>query len=194
MKKILLNLTVGLGLMSMIGCASTGGGGGAASDVSAPAAPAKKAFQPPSFESTEFVSEEYGFRLHYPADFTVEETQAPSGLLTAASPSMVPRLDVNVSPQEGEASLEQAAAAVEAQMAQLGGGEAKVTGSEVITLQDGVTKAMRFDVDWSFQGFPLSSVVVLVANKGSLVNVTVTGMQGGEVADLHAISDTLYID
>ncbi len=194
--KNFMRVTVALlAATGFVACASTGSGG--AADRSAAAeAPVKTPFQAPEWESTEFVDADYGFRLHYPSDFTTEEAQAPAGRLTAASPMMAPRVDVNVTPYSGDSSLEEAAAATEAQMAQLGGGEAKVIAQEVITLKDDVTKGFEYVVEWTFQGFPLQSIVLLVPSTSGeeLINVTATGMAGNELAELRNIAYTLYLD
>ena len=53
---------------------------------------------------------------------------------------------------------------------------------------------MEMTVDWAFQGFPLQSSVLATVRGGSLVAVMVTGMQGGDVAQLSDIAYTLYVD
>ena len=177
------------------GCASSGGDrGSAAAAPAAPAAPAKKAFTPPAFDATEFKSEEHSFSVHYPSDYATETPQAPTGVLTAASPSMVPRIDVTVVPDPGTATLEEAGALVASNLGTVGGGEAKVTSSKETTLQDGVTEAQEFVVEWAFQGFPLQSVVLNVTSDGNIVNVMATGMAGGDTAELSEIAYTLYFN
>ncbi len=189
---LVLPLTVSL---LGVGCASTGAdrsADAAPAAAAAPAAPAKKAFTPPSYDATEFKSDEYSFSVHYPSDFATETPQGATGVLTAASPSMVPRLDVNVLPDPGAASLDAAGQQISDNLSTLGGGEATVTASKETTLQDGVTKAQEFLVEWSFQGFPLQSLVINAPSGGNLVNVMATGMQGGDTAPLEEIVYTLY--
>ena len=178
-------------LTLLAGCASGGGG-----DVTAPAAaeppmPAKKPFVAPDFEATEWKSEELGFSVHYPSDFA-EQPPNPGGLFTAASPAQVPRIDVLASPSPPDTSIDGVAAGVESALSALGGGEASVTNKKEVKLQDGVTDAMELVVEWTFQGFPLQSLVLGTVTGDQLVNVMVTGMQGGDMAELSEIAYTLY--
>lgn len=177
------------------GCASSGADrSGADATPAAPAAPAKKAFTPPSYDATEFTSDEYSFSVHYPSDYATEPPQGPTGVLTAASPSMVPRIDVNVLPGPAAGTLDEAGALVADNLGTIGGGEAKVTSSKETMLQDGVTVAQEFVVEWSFQGFPLQSLVINASSGGHVINVMATGMQGGDVAELEEIAYTLYLN
>lgn len=174
------------------GCASARG---ADADVTpaVPPAPAKKPFTAPTFASKEWRSEEHGFLVHYPSDFEEQEAQGPTGVLTAASPMMAPRLDVNVSPvPDPVPSLEEVATQTQQTFATLGGGEAKVTSSQMTKLQDGLTPAMELVVEWTFQGFPLQTVALQAIHGDEMVNVTVTGLQGGAIEELRNIAYTLY--
>lgn len=169
-----------------LSCASTRG--------TAPTQPQKQPFQPPSFEATAYASEEYGFSVHYPSDFA--ETEG-GGLMSAASPSMVPRVDVGVSDVPEDASLEAMGEQVAAALGSLGGGEAEVVSSKETTLQDGVTPAQEFVVDWSFQGFPIKSIVLTAVQGGRLFNVTVTtgtAFWDEAVEQLTEIAYTLYFE
>ena len=170
------------------GCASTGAGS-AAADV--PAAPQKKAFVPPSYEAAEYASEEYGFSVHYPSDF---QEQPGAGLFAAASASQIPRIDITLIPGSPDASPETIASGLEAGLAELGGGEANVTASKETVLQDGVTPALELMVDWSFQGFPISSIVLITEAGGQMINVQVTTMEGGVDDRIKEIAYTLYLD
>ncbi len=188
--RLALGLSLALVLL-LTGCASSTGGG--AADVPRePPAPVKKPFTPPAFASTEWKSAEHGFLVHYPSDFEVQPAQGPAGVFTAASPMMAPRLDINVLPVVPGLTLEAAGELVKAQLGQLGGGEAKLASSTATKLQDGVSPAMEFVVEWTFQGFPLNSVVVLAPQGDKSVNLTVTGMQGGDLQQLRDIAYTLY--
>ena len=71
-----------------------------------------------------------------------------------------------------------------------------MTASKTVTLSDEVTEAMEFTMEWSFQGFPLQSLVLGApsADGASIVSVMVTGMQGGDLAELANVAYTLYFD
>lgn len=172
----------------MSACGSAGGGG-----AEAPAAPAKKPFVAPEWDSTEYRSEDGAFFLHYPSEFQEQPAQGPGALLSVASPSMVPRVDVTRIDAAGSGSIEEIGAGMEANMAQLGGGEAKIASSEMVTLRDGVTEAMRYNLDWTFQGFPLDSVILVVPTADYHVSVLVTGMDGADMAELEDIAFTLTV-
>lgn len=175
----------------VVGCAS----GGAVDAPAAPAAPAKTPFVAPEWESQSFDSEDHGFSVHFPADFS-ETPATGGGLFSAASPNMVPRLDLNILPMAPTSSIEEVGASLEAAMAEVGGGEAKVTASKAVTLRDDVTEGMEFTLEWTFQGFPLQSLVLGApsADGASIVSVMVTGMQGADMAELADIAYTLYFD
>ena len=174
------------------GCASTGSSSVASADVpSAPAVAAKKPMEPPSWDALVYENEEHGFSVHYPADFSEAPAQ-DGGLFSAASPMQVPRIDVLLLP--AGSSIEELSPLLEQNMAQVGGGEAKVTASGGVTLEDEVTQGMEFTLDWTFQGFPLTSVVLGAPAEGGTVGVMVTGMQGGELQELRDIAYTLYVD
>ncbi|MEM1250116.1 MAG: hypothetical protein AAGK22_27355 [Acidobacteriota bacterium] len=201
MKSLLKLATLsGVAVVLLAGCsANTSGAPGApgasgASATEAPA-PAKTPFVAPDWESQTYESEEHGFSVHYPSDFA-ESPATGGGLFSAASPNMVPRLDLTIVPMPPTSSLEDVGAALESAMAQVGGGEAKVTASKAVTLKDDVTEGMEFALDWTFQGFPLSSVIVGApsATGESSVTVMVTGMQGGDMAELADNAYTLYVD
>ena len=49
-------------------------------------------------------------------------------------------------------------------------------------------------VEWSFQGFPLESIVLLAPLGDDALNVTVTGMAGGDHDELRGIAYTLYYE
>jgi hypothetical protein len=186
--------TVALGLA---GCASAGGGApeaASAADVAPePAAPVRKAFVPPTWPAKSYDDEQHGFSVHYPADF--EQQPAQEGVLfTAASPMQAPRLDVTSGPVPGDGSLDAIAADLERNFAALGGGEAKVTAKKETVLRDEVTPAKELTLEWAFQGFPLQSSVVAVERAGALISVTVTGMQGTDIAELSDIAYTLHFD
>jgi hypothetical protein len=187
---------------SVIGCASGGASPGASTDASAgtagdvaaaPAAPAKKPFEPPAWPAAVYTNEELGFSVHYPADFEQQPAQG-GGLFTAASPMMVPRIDVNRADAPPDTTLAAGLAALAEGLGQTGGGEATVKESRETKLRDEVTPAIEGVVEWSFQGFPLQSFVVGTIQDGSMVTVTVTGMQGGDVAELSEIAYTLYFE
>ncbi len=180
----------------VVGCAS--GGSGSAPAVggdAAPAAPAKKAFEPPAWESKVFENAEHAFSVHYPSDFA-ESPPTNGGLFSAASPSQVPRLDVLVLPVPPSTPLDQIGAALADNMKQVGGGEAEVTSSKATTLQDGVTEGMEFTLSWTFQGFPLDSIILGAPSPtgNGIIGVMVTGMQGGDMEQLRDIASTLYFD
>ena len=170
-------------------CAS--GGGSADSPAAAPA-PVKKAFVAPEWDSTEFRSEDGVFFVHYPSDFQEQPAQA-GGVLSVASPSLVPRVDVSTLDGVQDSSIEEVGAGLIETMKQLGGGEAEITASQMVKLSDEVTDAMRFDVNWSFQGFPLTSVVLVVPTETYAINLLVTGMDGGDLAELEGIANTLTL-
>ena len=181
-------------LLPLFGCASRGG------DVAAPASaaadvPSKKPFTPPAFDATKWSSEEYGFSVHYPSDFAEQPAQ-DGGLFSAASPAQVPRIDLIAIPAAEIAggSIDEIGDGVAAQLAELGGGEASVTSSKEVKLQDGVTDALEFVADWTFQGFPLQSVVVGTDVKDQWIAVLVTGLQGGDLEELSEIAYTLYFE
>jgi len=153
----------------------------------------KKAFVAPEWDSTEFRHEDGVFFVHYPSDFQEQPPQGPGAVLSVASPSMVPRVDVTTIPNIGDASIDQVAEQLEANLAQVGGGEATVTTMEMVKLRDGVTDAMKFLADWSFQGFPLNSVVLVAPAADYHVNVMVTGMDGGDQEQLEDIAFTLTL-
>ncbi|HVS64213.1 MAG TPA: hypothetical protein VMT85_12005 [Thermoanaerobaculia bacterium] len=184
-----------LGALLLAGCASGGAAAGAPADVppAAPAAPAKKPFEPPAWEASVYQNEELGFSVHYPTDFAEQPPQDGS-LFTAASPMQVPRLDVSRSPAGPDVALEDVLPALAESLGQLGGGEATVKESRETKLRDEVTPAIEAVIDWSFQGFPLQSFVLGTIQGDSVITVMVTGMQGGEVAELSDIAYTLYFD
>ena len=183
-----------LALMSALATgACTSAGGGAADAPSKPAAAEKKAFVAPEWESTEWRSEDGKFFLHYPSEFQEQPAQGPGALFTVASPSMVPRVDVAKIEDAGSSTMEEIGASLAANMAQLGGGEAEIATSEKVTLRDGVTEAIRYHLDWTFQGFPLDSVVLVVPVDAYHVSLLVTGMDGGDTAELDDIAYTLTL-
>ena len=49
-------------------------------------------------------------------------------------------------------------------------------------------------VDWSFQGFPISSIVLITEAGGQMINVQVTTMEGGVDDRAKEIAYTLYLD
>lgn len=173
--------------LAFVGCGSSGGG----ADLEPPA-PVKKPFQPPTFDAAVFEHEAPAFTVHYPSDF--QQQEAPDSLFTAASPAMVPRIDISLDTESEYDSPEELGSAVADVFAELGGGDATARSVERVTLQDGVTSAAEVVVDWSFQGFPLSSVVLLTPTSDGTVNVTVTGMEGGELDELREIAYTLYFE
>lgn len=180
--------------LALGGCASAGG-----PDVPAaapePPPPAKQPFEPPSYDATAWHHDELGFSVHYPSDF---QEQTGEGVLTVASPAMAPRMDVSIIPAgEGlSTDLEVVGERLVAGFKEIGGGEATVTEAKETTLQDGVSPAMEFVVDWQFQGaIPLQSVVLMApAKDGGAVNVTVTNMAGGDLDELREMAYTLYFD
>jgi hypothetical protein len=179
----------------LAGCASAGSGDApatAAADVP-PAAPPRKPFVPPAWEAKEYANEQYGFSVHYPADFEEQAVQA-GGLFTAASPMQAPRLDVTASPPPGDGSVDAVAASIEATLKTVGGGEAKVTEKKAVKLRDEATPAMEFAAEWTFQGIPLLSSAVATVRDGELITVMVTGMQGTAITELSDIAYTLYFD
>lgn len=174
-------------VLALVGCAT---GGAERTAPTTPDVATKKPFEAPAWESTKWHSEEHGFSIHYPSDY---QEQAENSLFTAASPAMVPRVDVNVGPVAAT-DAEGLGAAVAEGFKALGGGEATITSSKAVTLQDGVTAATELVLDWSFQGFPLTSVVLLAENGDGMINVTVTGGQGEDTGPLSEIAYTLYLD
>ena len=183
-----------LGALLLSGCASGGSAAGAPADVpAAPAAPAKKPFESPAWEASVYENEELGFSVHYPTDFA-EQPPQDGGLFTAASPMQVPRLDVNRSPAGPDVALEDVLPALAENLGELSGGEATVKESRETKLRDEVTPAIEAVIDWSFQGFPLQSFVLGTIQHDSVITVMVTGMQGGEVAELSDIAYTLYFE
>jgi hypothetical protein len=181
--------------LPLAGCASGGAAGpGDVAAPAAPAAPAKKPFEPPAWESAVYQNDELGFSVHYPTDYAEQPPQG-EGLFTAASAMQVPRIDVNRgAAPAGPVSPEEVAAGVAESLGQVGGGEATVKEAREVTLRDGVTTGVESVIDWSFQGFPLQSLVLGVVQGDSLITVMVTGMQGGEVSELSDIAYTLYFD
>ncbi len=177
----------------VVGCAS--GGTDVSTPVPAAPPPAKKAFEPPSFDSKVYENTEVGFSVHYPADFVEDDPQG--GLFTVASPQQVPRLDIAVLPTTGGGSLEDFGEQVAAVYAQLGGGEAKIESANEVTLQDGVTGAYEFIVDWSFQGFPIKSLALYAAKGTQTVQISVTWADAfGDRAsqNVDEIAYSLYFD
>ena len=177
----------------VVGCASGG------ADVSAPAPaappPAKKAFEPPSFESKVYENTEVGFSVHYPAGFLEEDPQG--GLFTVVSPQQVPRVDIAVLPTTAAGSLETLGELVADGYSQLGGGEAKIESAREVTLQDGVTEALEFIVDWSFQGFPIKSLALYAVTGTQTVQISVTWAEAfGDRASqkVDEIAYSLYFD
>jgi len=63
---------------------------------------------------------------------------------------------------KAELSLEAFGEGMAAVYAQLGG-EAKIESARETTLQDGVTEAMEFIVEWSLQGFPIKTLTLFVS-------------------------------
>ncbi len=183
----LILMVVVISAMGLTGCAST-----EPMDV-APPAPVKMAFVPPTWESTEYRSEDGAFFVHYPSDFEMQPLQGDLSRLSVASPSLVPRVDVTVITEIADPAIDAVGASIAAGMAQLGGGTAEIASSEMVTLRDGVTEAMKFALDWTFQGFPLSSVVLVAPAADYHVNVMVTGMDGGDMAQLEDIAFTLTV-
>lgn len=186
--------TLALFAVLLGGCASAGGPDVTPASAEPPA-PVKQPFQAPSYEATAWHSDELGFSVHYPSDFREEPGQ---GVLTVSSPAMAPRMDVSIVPAgtDGNVTLEAVGEQIASSFKQIGGGEANVTEAKETKLQDGVTDAMEFVVDWQFQGaIPLQSVVLMApAKDGNLVNVTVTNMAGGDLEQLREIAYTLYFD
>lgn len=171
------------------GCASSGGGD------TAPATPAKAPFTPPAFESTAYRNTELGFSVHYPVDFTVQDS--PGALLSVASPQQVPRVDVNAIPSVGDATLETVGQGVAAGFTQIGGSEATLVESKEVILQDGVTRAMEFIVDWAFQGFPIRTLALVAPAGDQAVQVSVTwadALGDRETSNVDAIAYSLYFD
>ncbi|HVS13195.1 MAG TPA: hypothetical protein VMV46_04680 [Thermoanaerobaculia bacterium] len=162
--------------------------------AAAPAAPAKRPFEPPPWEAAVYENQEHGFSVHYPLDFGEQPPQG-EGLFTAASAMQVPRIDVNrTAAPAGPVAPEEVAEGMAASLSQVGGGEATVREAREVTLRDGVTPGVESVVEWSFQGFPLQSFVLGVVQGDALITVMVTGMQGGEVTELSDIAYTLYFD
>ena len=177
----------------VVGCAS----GGADVSTPAPAAPppAKKPFEAPSFESSVYENAEVGFSVHYPADFAEEDPQG--GLFNAVSPQQLPRVGIELLPTTGDGSLETFGEQVAAGYSQLGGGEAKIESAREVTLQDGVTEALEFIVDWSFQGFPIKSLALYAVKGTQTVQISVTWADAfGDRAsqNVDEIAYSLYFD
>jgi hypothetical protein len=184
-----------LAALAFTGCATGGAGApGSAADVpSAPAAPAKKPFEPPAWEANVYANEELGFSVHYPKDFTEQPAQ-DGGLFTAASPMQVPRVDVSRFDATPETTLDAVLPMMAEGLGAVGGGEATVRESRQVELRDEVTPAIEGVIEWSFQGFPLQSFVLGTIQGDTVVAVTVTGMQGGELSELSDIAYTLYFE
>ena len=179
----------------LAGCASAGAGDAPAAPAAdtAPAPPPRKPFVAPTWAAKKYANEQFGFSLHYPADFEEQPVQA-GGLFTAASPMQAPRLDVTASPPPGDGSMDAIAASIETTLKTVGGGEAKVTEKKDVKLRDESTPAMELAAEWTFQGIPLLSSVVATVRDGQLISVMVTGMQGTTITDLSDIAYTLYFD
>ena len=179
----------------LAGCASAGGGDAPAAPAAdaPPAPPPRKPFVAPTWEAKKYANEQYGFSVHYPADFEEQPVQA-GGVFTAASPMQAPRLDITAAPAGGEVSLDVVASGIETSLSTIGGGQAKVTDKKAVKLRDEVTPAMEFTVNWTFQGIPLLSTAVATVRDGDLISVMVTGMEGTTITDLSDIAYTLYFD
>ena len=177
-----------------VGCASGG-------------ANLKQPFQPPSFEAKVYENAELGLSLHYPADFIEQDVppQFPGSpefppetewLLLAASPLQLPNVAIILYPaDEEELSLEEFGEGVAAVYAQLGGGEAEIESARETTLQDGVTEAMEFVVEWSFLGTPVKSLSLFVFGGPKTVQVQVSWTDAlGDRASLNVdeIAYSLY--
>lgn len=179
----------------LAGCASAGGGDAPAAPAAdaAPAPPPRKPFVAPTWEAKKYANEQYGFSVHYPADFEEQPVQE-GGLFTAASPMQAPRLDVTATPPPGDGSVDAVAVSLETLLEMVGGGEAKVTEKKAVKLRDEATPAMEFAAEWTFQGLPLLSSAVATVRDGQMITVMVTGMQGTTITDLSDIAYTLYFD
>ena len=146
---------------------------------------AQQPFQPPSFEAKVYENAELGFSVHYPADFL--EQDMPPGVLDeplpeaavlflATSPQGLPNVGILLHPGAEAVSLEAFGEQVAAVYAQIGGGEAKIESARETTLQDGVTEAIEFVVEFSFQGFPAKALTLFVSRGTQTVQVTVAWM------------------
>ena len=183
-----------------VGCAS----GGADLAPSAPE-PAKEPFQPPSFEAKIYQNVELGFSVHYPADF-LEQASPPEFelllpeaevLLLATSPQQVPGVSILLHPTLEGLSLEAYGEGVLSVFAQLGGGEAKLESAKETTLQDGVTEAMEFVVEWSLLGTPVKSLSLFVFGGPQTLQVQVSWTEAlGDRASLNVdqIAYSLYFN
>ncbi len=79
--------------------------------------------------------------------------------------------------------------------AQIGGGKAEIESAKETTLQDGVTQAMEFVVEWSFEGTPVKTLNLFVPRGPQLVQVAVTWVEAvGARASLNVdeIAYSLY--
>ncbi len=184
----------------LAGCASGG------ADLSPSASePAKKPFQPPSFEAKVYQNAELGFSVHYPADF-LEQASPPEFelllpeaevLLLATSPQQVPGVSILLHPTLEGLSLEEYGERVLSVFAQLGGGEAKLESAKETTLKDGVTEAMEFLVVFPAQEFPLKSLNLFVPRGPQTVQVGVNwlhAMGDRESQKVDEIAYSLYFE
>ena len=169
----------------------------------------KQPFQPPSFEAKVYENTELGFSLHYPADFLEEDVppdlpgfelalSEAEWLLLATPPQQLPNVAILLHPaDEPELSLEAFGEGVAAVYAQIGGGEAEIESARETTLQDGVTEAMEFIVEWSLQGFPIKTLTLFVSRGPQTVQVQVTWAPAlGDRASLNVdeIAYSLYFE
>jgi hypothetical protein len=194
-RPILGVLLISAAVVGLAGCTSAGSADAPAAPAAdvAPAPPPRKPFVPPTWTAKKYMNEQYGFSVHYPADFAEQPVQ-PGGLFTAASPMQAPRLDITALPDQGVSSIDAVATGLETTLATVGGGEAKVTDKKEVKLRDEVTPAMELTVAWTFQGIPLLSSVVAAVRDGDLISVMVTGMDGTAITELSDIAYTLYFD
>ena len=79
----------------------------------------------------------------------------------------------------------------------MGGGEAEIESARETTLQDGVTEAMEFIVEWSLQGFAIKTLTLFVSRGPQTVQVQVTWAPAlGDRASLNVdeIAYSLYFE
>lgn len=122
----------------------------------------------------EHVDAELGFSLSYCEELVPEESQEGDVLFAAASPHLLPRVDVFQIDLARETPLVEVVSRVERLLERFGEGRARVAAIKEIRLQDGVTPGWEVVTDWSYHGLPLRSLLVTTAGPGRDVQVQVT--------------------
>jgi len=115
------------------------------------------ACQPSIPLEAEYVDEEYGFSIKYPAEYA-EEKPRSNEVFRARTPDRFPLLAITILHTEVGTSFTQLKDTFESGLAVAGIADVEFLFEKEITLPDGVTPAYELEIEYSFGGYDLRTL------------------------------------